>query len=179
MNPAHWVFDKLYPAIRFNYERLQGHRWFDEIIPDLWVGGAPTYDRDRQFLLDNGITAVLDMRAERTGPTEFYAAHDIAYHQIPVLDVMVPEKEQLANAVDWVGEQMDGGRTVLVHCAKGRGRSAIVVAATLMRRQDLSYDEARELMESKRPLTKLETRHRQRITEYVSTHAEDATHDQH
>lgn len=167
MNPAHWVFDKFYPAIRFTYERVQGHRWFDEIAPNLWVGGAPTYDRDRQFLLDSGITAVLDMRAERTGPTDFYAAHDIAYHRVPVLDVMVPGKDQLAEAVAWVDKQMDDGRTVLVHCAKGRGRSAIVVAATLMQQDGLSFDEARELMESKRPLTKLETRHQIRCEELL------------
>lgn len=168
MNPVHWVFDKFYPAIRFTYERLQGHRWFDEMAPQLWVGGAPTYERDRQFLLDNGITAVLDMRAERTGPTEFYADHDIRYYRVPVLDVMVPEKEQLAEAVNWVESQMDDGRTVLVHCAKGRGRSAIVVAATLMEQYDLTFDEARELMEAKRPLTKLESRHRQRVAEMRS-----------
>jgi hypothetical protein len=166
MNPAHWVFDKFYPAIRFTYERLQGHRWFDEIAPQLWVGGAPTYERDRQFLLDNHITAVLDMRAERTGPTDFYAAHDIHYHRVPVLDVMVPETDQLAEAVDWVTAQIADGRTVLVHCAKGRGRSAIVVAATLMQQSGLSFDEARDLMNGKRPLTKLESRHGQRIAEW-------------
>lgn len=168
MNPAHWLFDKFYPAIRFTYERLQGHRWFDEIAPQLWVGGAPTYERDRQFLLENDINAVLDMRAERTGPTDFYAANDIRYHRVPVLDVMVPESAQLAEAVDWVEQQIEDGRTVLVHCAKGRGRSAIVVAATLMRHNELTFDEARELMEGKRPLTKLESRHRQRVTEWLA-----------
>lgn len=166
MNPAHWVFDKFYPAIRFTYERLQGHRWFDEIAPQVWVGGAPTYERDQQFLIDNGITAVLDMRAERNGPTDFYTANDISYHRVPVLDVMVPDTAQLSEAVEWVEGQIDDGRTVLVHCAKGRGRSAIVVAATLMRRHDLTFDQARELMEGKRPLTKLESRHRQRVAEW-------------
>lgn len=177
MNPAHWLFDKFYPAIRFTYEQIQGNRWFDEIAPSLWVGGAPTYERDRQFLLDNGITAVLDMRAERTGPVEFYEAHDIRYHRVPVLDVMVPEEAQLAEAVQWVEEQMDDGRTVLVHCAKGRGRSAIVVAATLMDRQNLTFDEARALMEAKRPLTKLESRHQQRIAEWLS--AKEPTEEPH
>ncbi len=132
---------------------VQGHRWFDEMAPQLWVGGAPTYERDRQFLLDNGHYgrsgyARRADRAQRNSMT----THDIHYHRVPVLDVMVPEKDQLAEAVAWVEEQMADGRTVLVHCAKGRGRSAIVVAATLMQQNDMTFDEARELMESKRPV---------------------------
>jgi len=67
MNPFHWLFDKFYPIIRFLYERIQGNRWFDRIAPQLWLGGAPTYARDYQFLLDNDINAVLDMRLEREG----------------------------------------------------------------------------------------------------------------
>ena len=79
MNPFHWLFDKFYPVIRFLYERVQGNRWFDRIAPQLWLGGAPTYARDYQFLLDNDINAVLDMRLEREGDRAFYDAHDIAY----------------------------------------------------------------------------------------------------
>ena len=56
----------LYPAIRFTYERVLGHVWFSQITPQLWLGGAPTYGRDFDALLTLGITAVVDMRAERT-----------------------------------------------------------------------------------------------------------------
>lgn len=166
MNPIHWTFDKFYPLIRYTYENVQGHRWFDQIEPQLWLGGAPTYERDLAFLVDNNINAVLDMRAERTGDTVFYEANDIAYHRVPVLDVTVPTVEQLQESLDWLAEQQANGRTVLVHCAKGRGRSAIVVAAHLMREHNLSFDEARELMESKRQLTKLESRHANRVKEW-------------
>lgn len=166
MNPAHWLFDKLYPAIRFTYEQLQGHPWFDRIAPQLWVGGAPTYDRDHQFLLDNQIDAVLDMRAEREGDRAFYKDNDINYKRIEVLDVTVPDTDQLTEAIDWVDEQIDDGRTVLVHCAKGRGRSAIVVAGYLMRENELTFDEARGQMEAIRPLTKLESRHQRRLAEW-------------
>lgn len=166
MNPIHWTFDKFYPLIRYTYENVQGHRWFDQIEPQLWLGGAPTYERDLAFLVDNGIDAVLDMRAERTADTAFYEANDITYHKVPVLDVMTPTVEQLQESLDWLAEQQADGRTVLVHCAKGRGRSAIVVAAHLMKEHDLSFAEARALMESKRKLTKLESRHGDRIQEW-------------
>ena len=163
MNPFHWLFDKFYPVIRFLYERIQGTRWFDRIAPPLWLGGAPTYARDYQFLLDNDINAVPDMRLEREGDRAFYDAHDIAYKRLGVLDATVPADQYLSEGADWIDEQSDTGRTVLVHCAKGRGRSATLVAAYLMRHEALPYDDCRTMMKEARPLVKLEDRHRRRL----------------
>lgn len=163
MNPFHWLFDKFYPLIRFVYERLGGHRWFDKVAPQLWLGGAPTYARDYQFLLDNGITAVLDMRAEREGDRAFYDRHGINYRRLEVLDATVPADPYLSEGADWIDDQIESGRTVLVHCAKGRGRSATLVAAYMMRHEELPYDECRDRMKEVRPLVKLEERHRRRL----------------
>lgn len=163
MNPFHWTFDKFYPAIRYLYERIQGNRWFDQITPQIWLGGAPTYERDYQFLLENDISAVLDMRAEREGDREFFERHDINYHRLEVLDATVPADEYLSEGADWINQQIESGRIVLVHCAKGRGRSATLVAAYLMRYESLPFDECHILMKDIRPLVKLEDRHRRRL----------------
>lgn len=163
MNPFHWLFDKLYPLIRYVYERIQGHRWFDAITPNLWLGGAPTYERDYQFLLDNDITAVLDMRAEREGDRAFYDRHGINYRRLAVLDAMVPPDEYLSEGADWINQQIEDGRKVLVHCAKGRGRSATLAAAYMMRHGDQTFDECSTTMKEIRPLVKLEDRHRRRL----------------
>lgn len=167
MNPIHWLFDKFFPLIRFNYERIQGHRWFDQITPQLWLGGAPHYARDYKFLLDNGITAVLNIRAEREDDVHLYRQHDITYKQIKVLDVTVPSEEMIELGVEFVREQIEDGRNVLVHCAKGRGRSATILAAYLMKYEGLTVDEANQKMKAIRPLTKLEGRHRHRLTQWL------------
>lgn len=164
----HRGFDRLYPAIRFNYERLQGHAWYSQVTPQLWVGGAPTYGRDFEALLALGITAVMDLRAERTADPAFFEANGIAHRQYSVPDVTVPGPEILTDAVAWIDEQLADGRTVLIHCAKGRGRSATVLAAYLMRERGMTFDEASRLLRSKRALVKLEARHRRVLESWIA-----------
>jgi len=160
----HRAFDKLYPIIRFTYERIMSQPWFSQITPQLWLGGAPTYRRDYDFILNHGITAVLNIRAERQDDTALYDRHGITHVQYRVPDVTVPDGDTITRAVAWIERQVDDGRTVLVHCAKGRGRSATLLAAYLMRQEGMTFDQASALLSAKRSLTKLESRH-QRVLE--------------
>ena len=164
----HRLFDKLYPAIRFTYEKIMGHVWFSQITPHLWLGGAPTYGRDYAAIVDYGITAVVNIRAERADETTFYEQNAITHVQYKVPDIVVPDEVTISAAVDWMKTQIDDGRVVLAHCAKGRGRSATLVAAYLMREEGMTFDQANALMKSKRRLTKLETRHRQVLEAWIA-----------
>jgi protein-tyrosine phosphatase len=167
MNPFHYLFDKLFPVIRFVYERIQRHRWFDEITSNLWLGGAPHYPRDYDFLLDAGINAVVNIRAERHDDFKLYERHGIDYIQLPVLDILIPPPEVLDEGVAFIHKHVEAGNKVLVHCAKGRGRAVTLLAAYLMRYEGMSFDEADRLVSEKRPLSNLQSRHRQVLEAWI------------
>jgi protein tyrosine phosphatase (PTP) superfamily phosphohydrolase (DUF442 family) len=169
----HRGFDRLYPAIRFGYERLMGHVWFSQVTPRLWLGGAPTYGRDFEALLTLGITAVVDVRAEREHEPAFFEQHDIAHRQYRVPDVTVPDEAVLTDAVAWIGDRVAEGRTVLVHCAKGRGRSATVLAAYLMKADGMTFEEVDDLLRSRRKLVKLQERHRVVLESWIAKQVTD------
>lgn len=169
LNPFHYLYDKLYPAIRFVHEKVNGNPWFTEITPGLWLGGAPTYPRDYAALLAHGINAVVDIRAEREDDLALYARHDIRHLKLKVLDMLVPPPDILTQGVDWIAAQVQAGRTVLVHCAKGRGRSATLLAAYYMQHEGWSFDDTRVLLVEKRPLVKLEERHGRLLESWLAT----------
>ena len=142
------------------------------MTPTLWLGGAPTYGRDYRELLRHGITAVVDMRAERHADPAFFDEHDIAHRQYRVPDVTVPDEDVLTDAVDWIAARILEGRVVLIHCAKGRGRSATVLAAYLMDAQGMTFDEVDDLLTVRRPLVKLQDRHRQVLESWIARRRE-------
>ncbi|MGX6564656.1 phosphatase PAP2/dual specificity phosphatase family protein [Cupriavidus necator] len=112
-------------------------RWWTRRAPQpsaiadgIWVGRFPTCAELRAI----GADAVLDLTAELSR-----AATDpaLAYRCVPVLDLTVPTPEQLDKAVAQLDAWQRQGRRVLVSCALGYSRSALVAAAWLARRQGL------------------------------------------
>lgn len=168
MSPFHYLFDKLYPLIRFTYERLWRQSWYDPILPNLWLGGAPTYKRDYDYLLDHGINSVVDIRQERQDDLELFKKNDITHLKLPVPDVSSPPVALIEEGVTFIRSQIENQRTVYVHCAKGRGRSATLVAGYLMKYERMSFEEAREFMKKRRKLVKLEARHGRVLNEWLA-----------
>jgi len=61
--------------------------------------------------------------------------------------------------LDFIDNALNGGGSVLVHCAQGKSRSASVVIAYMMRKHNWQFSDALQYVKQKRPVvsTKFET----------------------
>ena len=125
-------------------------RWFSrhdaarvQVVPGLWIGRAPG---QRDWCAPQPI-AVLDLTAEFSASRE---ARRMPYASVPMLDLLAPTLAQLQQAIDALhalhgqmqmsltlpdvhsNATQSGSQSVLVHCALGYSRSALVAAAWLL-----------------------------------------------
>jgi protein-tyrosine phosphatase len=121
---------------------------YHEIIPNLFLGRRP---RNKKELPPN-IEMVVDLTAEFAEDAS--VCQNRLYHCLPMCDGYIPEcMTDFSKLIDEVATF--SGR-IYVHCAVGRGRSALVVAAVLLKRGVVQMPkEAHALMQEKRPVVRL------------------------
>jgi diacylglycerol kinase (ATP) len=90
------------------------------------------FPSDMAELHSKGIKALVDVTAEFDGLDWTAHSEDLAYLNVPVLDHQSLKEQDLMHAVHWIANQQRAGKAVVVHCALGRGRSVLVVAAYLL-----------------------------------------------
>ncbi|MBC3765340.1 diacylglycerol kinase family protein [Neptunicella marina] len=112
-----------------------------QIEPGLFLA-CRLFPDDVHDLKDVGVKAILDVTAEFDGLDWTAESEQLAYLNVPVLDHQSPGKKQLLKAVNWIENQRRDNRGVVVHCALGRGRSVLVMAAYLLcKYPELSVEE--------------------------------------
>jgi protein-tyrosine phosphatase len=106
------------------YRLIDRERCCHEVAPGLWLGR-------RAFVreLPPGIALVVDLTAEFAAPHGI--RHGREYVCVPTLDDTAPDESALRLTIERI---LAHKGPVYVHCAQGRGRSALVAAGVLVRR---------------------------------------------
>jgi membrane-associated phospholipid phosphatase len=108
------------------YYRRQCNAW-SELTPRVWMGGKLN-QREAAEAMRRGVTAVLDLTAEFSEAPSFL---NLAYKNIPILDLTGLNLNQLQEAVDFIVQEEKRG-VVYIHCKIGYSRTAAVAGAYLM-----------------------------------------------
>jgi atypical dual specificity phosphatase len=128
----------------------------DEPTGFVWVekdklagSGYPSSRGQLQWLVAQGIDSILTL-TPRPLAEEWTAGLPLTLGHVPMQDHAAPDVSSLNMGVNFIIEQAKAGKTVLVHCLAGEGRTGCVLAAYLMREKGMSPDEAlRSLREIK------------------------------
>jgi len=102
-----------------------------EITPLLFLG-CRLFPSDIDYLKKQGVSAIVDATSEFSGLDWSARDSELSYINIPILDHSSPHKKDLKKAVNWINHQIKNNKGVVVHCALGRGRSVLIVAAYLL-----------------------------------------------
>lgn len=129
-----------------------------QVGPNLYVSRR-LLSSDLDALHTSNITCIVDVTAEFAGLESAMTDKHFDYLSIPVLDHKAPKFRKLRHALNWIDTQINQSRSVVVHCALGRGRSVFVVAAYLLSQNpELSVDEVLQQIQSVRSSARLNRR---------------------
>lgn len=136
-----------------------------KIAPNLYLA-CRLFPSDTAFLEKEGVHAILDATAEFDGLNWSAEDSELAYLNIPVLDHETPHQADIQKAVNWITHHTKNNRGVVVHCAMGRGRSVLIVAAYLLAsRAFKNVDDALAYINQSRSTAQLNKRQHAKLSE--------------
>ena len=100
---------------------------WNELTPRVWIG-AKLNQREAAEAKRRGVTAILDLTSEFSEIPTFL---NLAYRNIPILDLTGLNQAQLQEAVDFIIQHTNDGVTY-IHCKVGYSRTAAVAGAYLI-----------------------------------------------
>jgi len=107
---------------------LDNFSWLD---PSKLAGSArPESERDLESLKKLGIRTIISLTED---PLDFEVGRlGFDYLHSPITDFDAPSQDQLVKIIRFIEESISKSKPVLVHCAAGKGRTGLVLAAYLV-----------------------------------------------
>jgi atypical dual specificity phosphatase len=116
-----------------------------------------------------GVRCVVDMRLEAEDRRELFDKQGLRYLRVPIAEGAAPTVDHLRLITDWIVERLQNEGPVLVHCREGRGRSALVACATLVKRGAPLFD-AYQALRRARPETVLNDEQAEALKSFAIVH---------
>jgi atypical dual specificity phosphatase len=109
------------------------------------------------WLIKHGIKTIITVR-EVPLPSNWFTdsiknidSDNINYLHLSVEDFGAPSIEEIDSTVDYIQRQIDNRKPVMVHCAAGKGRTGTILAAYLLKNENLTAEQAIKKIRNLRP----------------------------
>ncbi len=122
---------------------------FSWVIEGMLAGsGMPTSREEMDWVRENGVKAVLTLTEE---PLLEQWLNNIYYLHVPTVNSSAPDIEDIEKAVDFIDKNLKNNKSVMVHCAAGKGRTGTILVAYMMKFRGMNVKSAIEEIRSLRP----------------------------
>lgn len=139
----------------------------DAVTSQLVVGGFIDHSDWRQ-LVEQGVSVVVSLQAERHDEDAFGDIQPDGYLRLPTIDHSVPTLAQLRMGAAFIDEAVRAGKAVLIHCHAGVGRSALLCACYLIY-TGMSVEEAWQTVKAKRTIAYLNSQQQAMLEAFATT----------
>ncbi len=146
-------------------EQPTGFVWVDR--GRLAASGYPASRGQLEWLRGQGINTILTL-TESPLPNQWLKGIAFEVHHIPMRDHLAPDTGSLEEAATFVQDRVRQGRTTLVHCLAGEGRTGCVLAAYLIKDRGITAEEAIVTLRRIKPLF-IEKEQERTVVEYART----------
>jgi atypical dual specificity phosphatase len=142
-------------AYRWMYGRMVNRPTnFSWVIEGKLAGsGMPMNYSQFLWVMTHGVKAIVTVR-EVPLPSKWFSngdGDDIDYFHLRVDDYGAPSLEEIDDIIDYIQQQISKKKPVMVHCAAGRGRTGTILAAYLIKKENLTANQAIKKIRSMRP----------------------------
>ena len=140
----------------------------DEIIPNFLFLGSAGASRNLKFLKQHNIKNILVVCYDISTP--FFPEEGFKYKFVAAADALDYDISQdFKECLDFIVDAEEKGEAVIVHCVKGKSRSASVVIAYLMKTKGWNYERALKQVSRQRPMISPNPFFIQKLKEFEST----------
>jgi len=150
---------KIGNAYRWMYGRVADRPTnFSWVIDGKLAGsGLPMTYSQFYWLIKHGIKTIITVREVPLPSNWFNESLDntdrsnINYLHLRVEDFGAPSIEEIVSTVDYIQHKIDNRMPVMVHCAAGKGRTGTILAAYVLKKENLTAYQAIKKIRDLRP----------------------------